>query len=511
MAERVVRSSRQRAIAGALYALSLGTLAFVGRSLGVAAGEGDAIADSVAMARAFAGPLGVVRAAFEPAGAAPSSAAPSVLGAALGLLVGGGALDGLTALRLGLAVLTSLAPPLLFLLARRSLGTSAAVLAALLTLFHPRWLLAASELHGEGALATLVIATLWAYDRFAERPRRGSAALLGLAFGLALVTSPAALMLPAAVVMQGAWPSTPPRRLRPDDRWRRLGQALAAMALGAALALALHAALAHALGPSVLLWASERVAVAPLTPSLSAGRALALPWLSAPTSTAVLALVGLTAFVRLAWRYPTRARPLVAAAATAIFLATRPLTWPGPQTLGREGVLMPLVGLFAALGARGVAAALTARTGQARRAPTFYALAFTIALAGPFWASLRSPATLSAAFSAFAGGARRVAHSGALPLHDGSPLGGLAAAIDGLGRDELSAHAPSVPGEAWAWMHRLGRLRTRVRPAEGLARADLEVRSGGEPPEGSAALFRDGQAVVSVRALRRGATPAPSP
>ncbi|HEU4405878.1 MAG TPA: glycosyltransferase family 39 protein [Polyangiaceae bacterium] len=501
MAERAQGPTSQRAVAGALYVLSWATLAFVGRSLGVAAGEGGAIAASVSAARALGGPLGVARAAFEPAVGPPTSAAPPVLSAALGLLLGGGALDGLTALRLGLASLTALAPPLVFLLARRPLGPAAAVLAALLTLFHPRWLLSAAELHGEGALAAFVMATLWAYDRFLDRPGRGPAAALGLAFGLAFVTSPAALMLPAAVVMQGAWPTTSFRRLFPDRRWKRLGQAMAAMAAGASACAALHAALARALGPATLLWASERVA-APSAPTLSAGRALALPWLSAPASTAVLALLGLATFGRLASRYPARARPLVASAAMTALLSTRPFTWPGQQALGREGVLIPLLALFAALGARSVAAALAARPGRAHRAPALRALAFALALAGPFWASLRSPATLSATFSELAGGARLAARARAMPLHDGSPIGGLAPAIDGLGRDELAAHAPSVTPEAWVWMHRLGRLRTRVRPVAP-AFAEIEVQSGGEPPSGSVALVRDRQAIVSLRALGR--------
>ncbi|HEU4536104.1 MAG TPA: hypothetical protein VFS00_18395, partial [Polyangiaceae bacterium] len=70
--------------------------------------------------------------------------------------------------------------------------------------------------------------------------------------------------------------------------------------------------------------------------------------------------------------------------------------------------------------------------------------------------------------------------------------------MQALGRDELAAHAPSVPPDAWAWMHRLGRLRTRVRPVA-RAFAEIEVQSGGEPPPGSAALVRDRQAVLSVR------------
>ncbi len=504
------RAPGHRVVAAALYALAWVTLAFVGRSLGVAAGEGDAIGAALAAAHA----LGGATPPLPPAGG-PPPASISAAAAALGWLLGGRLVDGLTALRLGLAALTALAPPFVFLLARRSLGPAPAVLAALLTLFHPRWLLGASTLHGEGAFAALAVATLWAYDRFLVRPGRGPAAALGLAFGAAFVSSPAALMLPAAVVMQGAWPSANTHAPRENGHWKRLGFALAAMAVGALGALGFFAAAARALRLAPVLWASERGAPPAGTPTLSTAQALALPWVSAPASTAVLAIAGAASFVWLAWRHPARARPLVAAAAVAAFLATRPLTWPGPHAFGREGALMPLVGLFAALGAQSVALALRGRPRPFARTPDYRAIVFALALAGPWWASLHAPATLSASFSSLAGGPARAAHARSLPLHDGSPVGGLAGALEALDRPELLAYAPEVPADAWVWMRLLGRLRTRVRPAPDPGRADVEVRTGGEPPTGAVALVRDGQAVVSLRALgaapARPAPPAPSP
>jgi hypothetical protein len=164
---------------------------------------------------------------------------------------------------------------------------------------------------------------------------------------------------------------------------------------------------------------------------------------------------------------------------------------------------MPLVALFAALGGLAVLGVLARRGvgGPAAAAPGARAAAIAFALAGPWWASLRAPATLSASYSALVGGPRRVARTGALPLHDGTALGPLAAAIDGLGRPAVLVRAPDVPDDVWAWMHRLGRLRTRVLPSPEPAPADVDVRTGGAPGAGAAVVRRDGQAIVSARAL----------
>lgn len=501
------RASEHRIVAGALYVLSWATLAFVGRSLGVAAGEADALEAALGAARALGHLVGAApTTTIGPA--APGAATPigpAAIAAGLGLLVGGRSTDALTAMRLGLATITALAPPLVFLLARRAIGAGPAALAALLTLFHPRWLLGASALHGEGVLAAGIMATLWAYARLLEWPVRRRAAPLGLAFGAALLASPVALMLPAAVVMQGAWPASLLRTGRVDSRWKRLALALVAMGLGAGLLLGLQIAAARALGLSPLLWAAERSTPRPGTPTLGTAQALALPWICAPASTAVLGLAGAATFLWLAWRFPARARPLVATAAVGAFLAARPLTWPAPHALGLDGALPPIVGVFAALGVRAVGSALAART-AGERGRSLRVVALALVLGGPWWASLAGPATLSASYSTLAGGPGRVARSGALPLHDGSPLGGLAEAIDGLGRDDLAVYAPGVPDEIWAWMHRLGRLRTRVYGVPDRARAEIEVATGGEPPEGAVALVRGAQAIVSLRTL--GAPPA---
>nr|MCU0684309.1 hypothetical protein [Polyangiaceae bacterium] len=340
------RASEHRIVAGALYVLSWATLAFVGRSLGVAAGEADALEAALGAARALGHLVGAApTTTIGPA--APGAATPigpAAIAAGLGLLVGGRSTDALTAMRLGLATITALAPPLVFLLARRAIGAGPAALAALLTLFHPRWLLGASALHGEGVLAAGIMATLWAYARLLEWPVRRRAAPLGLAFGAALLASPVALMLPAAVVMQGAWPASLLRTGRVDSRWKRLALALVAMGLGAGLLLGLQIAAARALGLSPLLWAAERSTPRPGTPTLGTAQALALPWICAPASTAVLGLAGAATFLWLAWRFPARARPLVATAAVGAFLAARPLTWPAPHALGLDGALPPIVG-----------------------------------------------------------------------------------------------------------------------------------------------------------------------
>src|SRR5687768_7250520 len=126
----VERVPRHCLAAGALYVLSWAMLAAVGHALGVAAGEGGAISASIDAAQALGGLVGAAP-ALGPAELGPTPAGQPALTAALGLLLAGRLVDGLTALRLGLAALTALAPPCVFLLARGPLGPSTAMLAGL--------------------------------------------------------------------------------------------------------------------------------------------------------------------------------------------------------------------------------------------------------------------------------------------------------------------------------------------------------------------------------------------
>jgi len=154
---------------------------------------------------------------------------------------------------------------------------------------------------------------------------------------------------------------------------------------------------------------------------------------------------------------------------------------------------VPFAAALAALGAGVVARAL------AHRFPTPYVLAFCAVLpsAGLFGAA----ATYASSFPLVAGGAMRAASSHRVPLHDGTPAGGLAAAIDALGAPRLRLYAPSVPIDAWSTMHRLGRLKTQIEVVNVPASADALVLSGTEVVQGArvvASLRRDGQTVISL-------------
>jgi hypothetical protein len=221
---------------------------------------------------------------------------------------------------------------------------------------------------------------------------------------------------------------------------------------------------------------------------------------SLPSLTAVAALVGL-AFVALrAWRADRVSLELSLAASLAVAILAWPIVCP-PALMafpGHWALALPYVGALAAFGVGVVREAL------AERFPAFDSRAFregaALSVLLPALASSMSPSTASASFPLLSGGTRHAAKAHAMPLHDATPLGALAPAIDAAAHDGSSVYAPDVPADVLDWMARLGvHLRaTPTAPSADVLLLTGDAAAGAGHPAVSASVTREGQDVLTL-------------
>jgi hypothetical protein len=263
---------------------------------------------------------------------------------------------------------------------------------------------------------------------------------------------------------------------------------------------------------SIVRWALE-----PLAPSVHpapfAGRlvtelpvplAFAPTWfvlaLPAATLASVLVGLGLLGYRALARRFawgrlrPKRDRTALASL-VALGLA---LTLIGPACVPAPLAIFP-PDIAAALPFAAIAAALglhrIARVAHERQ--PLVPLGLTLGLLA--WICVARPETAAASFDDALGATRVVARTGWLPLGDGSELAGLSPAIEALGREQVTMHAPEVPGEFWRVLKRVRRLHTNVMPVES---GELQLVRAGEGAPALGRVERSGAVLWTLRKLR---------
>ena len=207
-----------------------------------------------------------------------------------------------------------------------------------------------------------------------------------------------------------------------------------------------------------------------------------------PTVTVVLAGAGL-AVVALDWWRGRKGEPDRSGLAALLgMLVVFVVAWPAisPAALAvfppRWILGVPFLGAFAGAGAwalfRMASDLLAERTGRIRA--TILASGCSVILGTLAFESVRSPATLAAAYAPLFGGAAAVRESRTLPVHDAAMAGELARAIDALGRPSVTIHAPELGSEVWDALKQGGRLRTQVKNVTNLRDADLLVSGGSD-------------------------------
>lgn len=110
-------------------------------------------------------------------------------------------LDDLTAARVGNAVLSSTISPLVFALSTSLVGSSVAILAAILICFDPQHIASSRMAHIDSGLALFVVASTLVYFRSRVRKNTSLALIAGALWGGALASRPTALCLPLAFVV----------------------------------------------------------------------------------------------------------------------------------------------------------------------------------------------------------------------------------------------------------------------------------------------------------------------
>jgi hypothetical protein len=506
-----------------LLLASLGLYLVAARVLGLAPGELSQLtlaADSAALLAPGGG-----RSAPGGLGLAPVGVTliPSVLGGVLAGPLGRWGVDAMTALRLGVVLPSALIPALVYALARPRLGPFHALLAGSLVLLTPRGAVACATLGGDGPLAAFWWATLWAHQRSA-RGRWGWALAAGLFFGVALsLGSIALLLLPVLLLDHALDHRASAARLARRGLFSAPLSAVAAGSLGLLVAAAMTPALwrqplEHLLDLLVVaaspqvgpgLWGGD----SPLVEAIPRGHGAAMLLLGLPSFASVAAVAGLVLLGREWWRrrgtlsgkeesdHPTLA--LLSLAALLLW----PLVCPPALARfpGRWFVMVPGAAWLAAWGARRVSRGLAA-LGPVR------ARWARLALLSPLLAAVLSAGQIggaSAGYPWLAGGPWRAASAARVPLHDGTPLGALAGALDRAAPGgELRLYAPGFTPADLDTLRRLGRLRTRVTLVPWLADADAALLTGratGWP--GGPVLGRvrwDGQPILTLIGRPRG-------
>lgn len=391
-----------------------------------------------------------------------------------------GVVDLLTSARLPWLVLAAMAPALVYLAARPSLGRAPALLAGALLLALPRWVHAAA-CASDAAVATslwwlVIVGYLACLD--APRPRR-RARVVGLALALGLgATVTMAVLWVLPLVLCHYWLARSPT----SRRLLRRGRLPVPMPI--AVAVALLPVIVFATNPA--LWGQNAIgivrwALAPLepavTPSVYAARVVkqaavpasySLAWLglTLPAAVVACAATGLAALAHraLARRFASgsprppadrrRIGALVALGLVATLLA--PACEPRPLVVfpPRLELALPFVAIAAAVGLERGARVIAG----ARR----WGLVAAVVVAAVLWLAVRAPRTGAASFDELLGGARTVVAARVLSAGDGSEIAALAPAIDALGRPHVTLSAPDVPPELWAVLHDAGRLRTSI-------------------------------------------------
>lgn len=398
-----------------------------------------------------------------------------------------GIVDSLTAMRLPWLALGALAPLSLYLLLRPSRGRALASVGALLLCVLPRFAHSVVVL-AEGALvASMFCVVLAAHVRalgpahLREPGARCSSAWAvfgALALGVGSALSLGTLWVLAVIVPHFVW-------LKQSGRVRALragGVPLPALLL---FALPLAPVTLLVLSPS--LWRASpalvaRVLLTPLAPSITPGNfggklierppvpgAFALAQLAQtlPFALMLAVLVGFCVIIHghLARRFaagtlrPRRDRHALGALAVigCLFAVVGPLLTPEVLTTfpPRVELALPFIALLASFGLGWLAV----RTGSVRRARVFHVVVLVCLSLG----ALGQTATVSASVNPLVGGTRRALAARALPLGDGSELGALVSAIDGLGRPTVTLTAPpDVSPELWRVLLEARRMRTRV-------------------------------------------------
>lgn len=487
--------------------LALGLYLGAARVLGPAPGEAaqlSLVSGSAALLAPGAGGSLVGRLSLSAGGV---TLIPSVLGGALsGPLVRSG-VDMLLALRLGVVLPSALIPALVYALARPALGPGFALLAGSLVLLTPRGAEACATLGGDGPLAAFWWATIWAHQR-ATRGRWGWALAAGVFFGVALsLGAVALLLLPVLLADHALSHRGSTERLARRGLFSAPLSAVAAASIGPLVVAAmtpalwglagdrlrdlLVAAASPQVGPG--LWEGD----SPLIEGIPRGHGAAMLLLGLPSFASVAAVAGLVlaAFAArrgagLENRKVYKEYPVLAMLSLTVLLLW-PLVCPPALARfpGRWFVMVPGAAWLAAWGARLVSASLAGlgpRAGVVR-----------LALLSPLLASVLSAGQLggvSAGFPWLAGGPWRAASSVRVPLHDGSPLGALAGALDRAAKGgELRLHAPGFTQSEVDQLRQLGRIRARVTLVNWPDDADAALLSG------DAAGWPDGVVLGQVR------------
>ncbi|MFO0582093.1 MAG: hypothetical protein U0229_07475 [Anaeromyxobacter sp.] len=471
--------------------LALGLAAFVALAAlsghpWVSRPEGAAIARGRAAAAAFT--------ALVTRGALPEPSAPAGLGDALtgaAVAAAGPAAGEVRAARLATALAGALLTLFLAALGRTVAGRPGALVAPALFWIAPRHLAAGLAAGPDLAATALALATAWGYRAAAGADSRvarlRSAAVAGVAFGLAVAVRIDLLVLLPALALHAAGAAVLGRVARPaaeeaaeglEARLHGVPVALAAMA---ALGLPLAVAASPALWPSPILRALS---------ALGAGAAPSLGAMAGPL--AVLALVGLTV--------PAALLLLdVAGAAIAALRAARALTGKGghPAVASDDALLLalaaaPLAGaalglvpagpgvapvlpalpFLALLGARAADVATHAAWPSAPRAALALVLAATLVPAG--LAALRdAPGT--AAWNELAGGATGAATRGLPRQAGGEGAAGVLEALALRARPGARVAFLGVAPEAVRAWTRAGLVRSDLSIVPGAEEADLAV------------------------------------
>ena len=121
-------------------------------------------------------------------------------------------------------ILSLLTGAAIFFWTRQLAGAPAAVLALAMWALNPIALAYGHLIQTDAGAALTILTSTWAFTRFQTRPDWRSAALAGLACGVALVTKLSALVLPAAfaVALVYSWWTQPPPTVRIRDYGRML-------------------------------------------------------------------------------------------------------------------------------------------------------------------------------------------------------------------------------------------------------------------------------------------------
>jgi len=437
-----------------------------------------------------------------------------------------GILDPLICARLPWLVASALGPLLVYAIVLPSRGRLAAVLAAALLLFQPRWLHAAGVATGPAALSGvwLLAIALYLRSQVSGRRRLCWAAGAAIAIGAAAALSLATLWLAVLLLLHhfaAHWGSV--RRLLRRGRVPVPAALILAVPLGPLVfflcrpelvsenAITTLRGLFAVLAPSVQETLFHgRVAGAVSAPVL-AYAVTALIW-TLPTTLLVAVALGFGAIVEpaLARRFasgrlrPERDRRALGA---LVVLGTcvssiAPAVAPAPLLVfpPRLELVLPFLAIAAALGVE-----VAAR--RAAGAPRAWAPAGLI-VAMLAWQSLREPATIAAAYAPLFGGAESVSKRRLFALGDGSELGALARRLDALAQvsgrrpsaglpdsPALAVDAPDIPEGFWQALKRHGRIKASVTRSPG---TPLRVERGAGRGRAVAVVERDGAALWSL-------------